>query len=153
MPSSTQRHPKNPEFYLTIFTGSNQCTENNGNCQHLCLANPGGRTCKCSYDHILVNETLCSPEQHCEGGSRPCLDQLSCQPVEKFCNGHIDCYDHSDENCEFFCLLLKWQSALKCHDTLNRCNEKLLFVSFKFTLRCESEAVVRSQDPCSHRDP
>ncbi|XP_013769569.1 prolow-density lipoprotein receptor-related protein 1 [Pundamilia nyererei] len=79
--------------------GSNPCTENNGNCEHLCLATPTSRTCKCSYDHILLNATQCSPEQHCPAGSRPCLDHLSCLPVEKFCDGHADCTDHSDENC------------------------------------------------------
>ncbi|XP_047448033.1 very low-density lipoprotein receptor [Mugil cephalus] len=86
-------------FSKSSQTGSNQCTESNGNCQHLCLATPAGRTCKCAHDHIHVNDTHCSLEQHCPAGSRPCLDQLSCQPVEKFCNGHVDCSDHSDENC------------------------------------------------------
>ncbi|XP_018524761.1 very low-density lipoprotein receptor isoform X1 [Lates calcarifer] len=86
-------------FSKSSQTGSNQCTENNGNCQHLCLATPGGRTCKCGHNHILVNTTHCSPEQGCPTGSRLCLDQLSCLPVEKFCNGHVDCSDHSDENC------------------------------------------------------
>ncbi|XP_054466107.1 low-density lipoprotein receptor-related protein 2 [Anoplopoma fimbria] len=86
-------------FGKSSQTGSNQCTENNGNCQHLCLATPGGRTCRCAHDQILVNATHCGPDQSCPDGSRQCLDQLSCQPVEKFCNGHVDCYDHSDENC------------------------------------------------------
>ncbi|XP_070760898.1 very low-density lipoprotein receptor [Enoplosus armatus] len=95
-------------FSESSQTGSNQCTENNGNCQHLCLATPGGRTCTCAHDHILVDATHCSPEQRCPGGSRPCLDQLSCQPVEKFCNGHADCYDHSDENCVS---LKQWSGA------------------------------------------
>ncbi|KAM9360164.1 prolow-density lipoprotein receptor-related protein 1 [Symphorus nematophorus] len=95
-------------FSKSSQTGSNQCTENNGNCQHLCLATPEGRTCKCAHDHVLVNATHCTPEQHCPGGSRPCLDQLSCQPVEKFCNGHVDCSDHSDENCVS---LQRWSGA------------------------------------------
>lgn len=56
--------------------------------------------CKCDHDHVLVNDTHCSPEQSCPAGSRPCLDQLSCHPQEKFCNGHVDCHDHSDENCK-----------------------------------------------------
>ena len=96
-----------------FFTGSNQCTENNGNCQHLCLATPGGRTCMCAHDHVLVNDSHCSPEQSCPAGSRPCLDQRSCQPVEKFCNGHVDCSDHSDENCESLYLLVKSNKNLK----------------------------------------
>ncbi|XP_059193208.1 very low-density lipoprotein receptor [Centropristis striata] len=86
-------------FTRSSQTGSNQCKENNGNCEHLCLATPGGRTCMCAHDHILVDSTHCSPEQRCPSGSRSCLDQLSCQPSEKFCNGHVDCDDHSDENC------------------------------------------------------
>uniref|UniRef100_A0A668ATG4 Si:dkey-88l16.3 n=1 Tax=Myripristis murdjan TaxID=586833 RepID=A0A668ATG4_9TELE len=80
-------------------TGSNQCSVNNGNCQHLCLATPGGRMCKCAHDHILVNATHCVLGQRCPTGSRPCLDGLACHPVEKFCNRHVDCPDHSDENC------------------------------------------------------
>ncbi|XP_068617008.1 very low-density lipoprotein receptor [Brachionichthys hirsutus] len=86
-------------FSRSRQTDSNACIENNGNCQHLCLAAPGGRTCKCAHDHLPVNDTHCSLAQRCPGGSRPCLDLLSCQPVEKFCNGHPDCDDHSDENC------------------------------------------------------
>ncbi|KAG7222111.1 hypothetical protein INR49_016683 [Caranx melampygus] len=86
-------------FSKSSQTGSNQCTENNGDCQHLCLATPGGRTCRCGHDHTLVNATHCSPDQGCPAGTRPCLDQLLCQPIEKFCNGHVDCSDHSDENC------------------------------------------------------
>uniref|UniRef100_A0A3B4TFE8 Very low-density lipoprotein receptor-like n=1 Tax=Seriola dumerili TaxID=41447 RepID=A0A3B4TFE8_SERDU len=95
-------------LWMTV-NGSNQCTENNGNCQHLCLATPGGRTCKCGHDHVLVNATHCSPEQGCPAGTRPCLDQVSCQPVEKFCNGRVDCSDHSDENC----VSLKQWSGIK----------------------------------------
>ncbi|XP_069557707.1 very low-density lipoprotein receptor [Brachyistius frenatus] len=86
-------------FNESSQAGSNQCAENNGRCQHLCLATPAGRTCKCAHDHVLVNGIRCSPEQRCPAGNRPCLDQLSCQPVEKFCNGRADCADHSDENC------------------------------------------------------
>ncbi|XP_073321660.1 vitellogenin receptor Yl isoform X2 [Pagrus major] len=95
-------------FSKSSQTGSNQCTEHNGGCQHLCLATPGGRTCKCAYDHIHVNATHCSPEQRCPGGNRPCMDQLSCQPADKFCNGHVDCSDHSDENCVS---LKQWSEA------------------------------------------
>ncbi|XP_061527123.1 LOW QUALITY PROTEIN: very low-density lipoprotein receptor [Phycodurus eques] len=79
-------------------TGSNQCKVKNGNCQHLCLATPSGRTCKCAHDHINVNATNCSPGQRCPAGSRLCLDELTCQSV-KFCDGHVDCSDHSGENC------------------------------------------------------
>ncbi|KAM9744181.1 low-density lipoprotein receptor-related protein 2 [Menidia menidia] len=85
-------------FSKSSQAGSNQCAENGG-CQHLCLATPSGRTCMCAHDHVSVTETNCSPEQSCPAGSRPCLDQVSCQLVEKFCDGHVDCSDHSDENC------------------------------------------------------
>ncbi|XP_061586431.1 very low-density lipoprotein receptor [Cololabis saira] len=86
-------------FSKSSQAGSNSCTENNGNCQHLCLPTPAGRTCTCAHDHILVKGTNCSPQQSCPAGSRPCLDQSSCQPTEKFCDGLVDCSDHSDENC------------------------------------------------------
>ncbi|XP_037115763.1 very low-density lipoprotein receptor [Syngnathus acus] len=86
-------------FSKSSETGSNQCEVKNGNCQHLCLATPNGRTCKCTHDYISVNATHCSPEQRCPAGSKSCLDQLSCQFEEKFCDGHVDCSDHSDENC------------------------------------------------------
>ncbi|XP_034397679.1 very low-density lipoprotein receptor [Cyclopterus lumpus] len=86
-------------FSKSSQTGSNECSQNNGNCPHLCLATPGGRTCRCAHDQIYVNATHCGPEQRCPDGSRQCLDQLSCQSVDKFCNGQVDCDDHSDENC------------------------------------------------------
>ncbi|XP_034057892.1 LOW QUALITY PROTEIN: low-density lipoprotein receptor-related protein 8 [Gymnodraco acuticeps] len=86
-------------FSKSSQTGSNGCSENNGDCQQLCLATPGGRTCVCAHDHVLMNSTHCSPAQRCPNGSRSCLDLLSCQPEEKFCNGRVDCLDHSDENC------------------------------------------------------
>ncbi|XP_072243174.1 vitellogenin receptor Yl [Leuresthes tenuis] len=86
-------------FSKSRQTGSNQCAENNGGCQHLCLATPAGRKCMCAHDYVSVKDTNCNPERSCPAGSRPCLDQISCQPVEKFCDGHVDCSDHSDENC------------------------------------------------------
>lgn len=81
-------------------SGSSQCAEDNGGCQQLCLATPQGRSCRCAHDHVPLNATHCQPEQRCPEGSRSCLDQLSCQPASKFCDGHVDCPDHSDENCE-----------------------------------------------------
>ncbi|KAF7654632.1 hypothetical protein LDENG_00066940 [Lucifuga dentata] len=86
-------------FSKSSQRGSNQCTENNGNCQQLCLATPRGRTCMCTYNQILVNDTHCAPDRKCPAGSRPCLDQLSCQREDRFCDGVVDCPDHSDENC------------------------------------------------------
>ncbi|KAI4792847.1 hypothetical protein KUCAC02_033108, partial [Chaenocephalus aceratus] len=86
-------------FSKSSQTGSNGCSENNGDCQQLCLATPGGRTCVCAHGHVLMNATHCRPAQRCPNGSRSCLDLLSCQPEEKFCNGRVDCHDHSDENC------------------------------------------------------
>ncbi|XP_032433515.1 very low-density lipoprotein receptor [Xiphophorus hellerii] len=78
-------------------SGTNQCAANNGNCPHLCLATPTGRTCKCAHD-FNAKETNCSPDQSCSAGGRICLDQ-TCLLAEKFCDGHADCTDHSDENC------------------------------------------------------
>jgi len=83
------------------LAGTNQCRVNNGNCQHLCLAVPGSVTCKCAHDHVALNATHCTLAKHCPTGSRLCLDGLLCRPSNKFCNGHVDCPDHSDENCEW----------------------------------------------------
>ncbi|CAL8297111.1 unnamed protein product [Gadus morhua 'NCC'] len=80
-------------------TGTNRCAVNNGNCQHLCLAMPWSRTCRCAHDHVALNTTHCAPARGCPAGSRLCLDGLLCRPGDKFCNGHADCPDHSDENC------------------------------------------------------
>lgn len=82
-----------------VLTGSNQCTDDNGSCQHLCLAVPGGRTCSCGHDHVLVNTTHCSPVQQCPAGTRLCLDQHTCQPTAS-CNDHVDCSEHLEEICE-----------------------------------------------------
>uniref|UniRef100_A0A8C6WTV1 EGF-like domain-containing protein n=1 Tax=Neogobius melanostomus TaxID=47308 RepID=A0A8C6WTV1_9GOBI len=86
-------------FSKSIQKGSNQCSLNNGGCSHLCLATAGGRSCRCAHDHVPLNSTHCALGQKCPAGSRLCLDQLSCQPDNSFCNGHVDCPDHSDENC------------------------------------------------------
>ncbi|KAJ3604609.1 hypothetical protein NHX12_029349 [Muraenolepis orangiensis] len=80
-------------------TGTNQCSVNNGDCHHLCLAVPGARTCTCAHDHVALNATHCVAAKVCPDGGRLCLDGLLCRPSDKFCNGHADCPDHSDENC------------------------------------------------------
>ncbi|XP_059405500.1 low-density lipoprotein receptor-related protein 2 isoform X3 [Carassius carassius] len=79
--------------------GSNLCSNGNGGCGHLCLAFPGGVTCRCGHDHRLVNGRDCSLDPRCPGDSKPCLSGNICLPLEKFCNGVADCPGHSDENC------------------------------------------------------
>ncbi|XP_035591501.2 very low-density lipoprotein receptor-like isoform X3 [Oncorhynchus keta] len=89
--------------------GFNFCSDGNGDCSHFCLAVPGGRTCRCAHGHRPVNATHCTLDQHCPAGSRPCLDGHTCLPLEKFCDGHPDCLDTSDENC----VHLKGQSEVQ----------------------------------------
>ncbi|XP_021476797.2 very low-density lipoprotein receptor isoform X2 [Oncorhynchus mykiss] len=89
--------------------GFNFCSDGNGDCSHFCLAVPGGRTCRCAHGHRPVNATHCALDQHCPAGSRPCLDGHTCLPLEKFCDGHPDCLDTSDENC----VHLKGQSEVQ----------------------------------------
>ncbi|RXN20541.1 very low-density lipo receptor-like protein [Labeo rohita] len=79
--------------------GTNLCSNGNGGCSHLCLAFPGGMTCQCAHNHRLVNGKDCSPDSRCPQGTRPCLSEDICLPLEQFCNGVADCPDHSDENC------------------------------------------------------
>lgn len=88
---------------LTLFglsPGWSQCAGDNGGCQQFCLATPQGRSCRCDRDYMTLNATHCQLKLHCPEGSRPCLDQLTCQPASKFCDGREDCADRSDENCK-----------------------------------------------------
>lgn len=80
--------------------GWSHCAGDNGGCQQICLATPQGRSCRCDHDYMTLNATHCQLKLRCPEGSRPCLDQLTCQPDSKFCDGHVDCADRSDENCE-----------------------------------------------------
>lgn len=42
-------------LHLCSFAGHNYCTVNNGGCTHLCLATPGGRTCRCPDNTVGVD--------------------------------------------------------------------------------------------------
>ncbi|XP_051907156.1 low-density lipoprotein receptor-related protein 2 isoform X4 [Hippocampus zosterae] len=77
-------------------TGSNMCS-NNGDCEHLCLPYPGGRTCKCARGFYSVSPTSCAPEHPCPKGEQACLDASKCILSSKFCDGLADCPDQSDE--------------------------------------------------------
>ncbi|XP_029925797.1 nidogen-1 [Myripristis murdjan] len=41
--------------YAQCPSGQNYCAVNNGGCTHLCLATPGGRSCKCPDHAVAVN--------------------------------------------------------------------------------------------------
>ncbi|XP_018613772.2 low-density lipoprotein receptor-related protein 2 [Scleropages formosus] len=79
--------------------GTNECSVENGGCGHLCLPFPGGRTCRCAWGHLSINETDCVPVHQCPPNAKLCGDGNTCLPVAKFCDGHPDCPDGSDENC------------------------------------------------------
>ncbi|XP_034564755.1 low-density lipoprotein receptor-related protein 2-like isoform X2 [Notolabrus celidotus] len=78
-------------------SGSNGCSDNNGGCDHLCLAYPGGRTCKCGRGYSAANATSCAPLLDCPAGQEPCFDGSKCVSSGKFCDGQLDCSDESDE--------------------------------------------------------
>ncbi|XP_077399138.1 uncharacterized protein LOC144034293 [Vanacampus margaritifer] len=78
-------------------TGSNLCANNNGDCEHLCLAYPGGRKCKCARGFYSISPTSCAPEHPCPKGEQACLDGSKCFSSNKFCDGRVDCQDQSDE--------------------------------------------------------
>ncbi|XP_026129087.1 low-density lipoprotein receptor-related protein 2-like [Carassius auratus] len=79
--------------------GTNVCSENNGGCSHLCLAYPGGRSCRCAQDYLSVNKTKCVSNLKCPMGSKACRDGLKCIALAKFCDQIPDCQDGSDEEC------------------------------------------------------
>ncbi|KAJ8381103.1 hypothetical protein SKAU_G00018810 [Synaphobranchus kaupii] len=79
--------------------GANGCSHKNGGCSHLCLAFPGGRTCRCARDHRTVNTTDCMPDLPCPPHTKSCQDGRTCVPLGKFCDDHPDCSDKSGEKC------------------------------------------------------
>ncbi|KAG7242405.1 hypothetical protein INR49_023270, partial [Caranx melampygus] len=77
--------------------GTNSCSNNNGECDHLCLPYPGGRTCECGRGFYSVSATSCAPLPDCPAGEQSCYDASKCVSSSKFCDGHVDCEDQSDE--------------------------------------------------------
>ncbi|XP_069482622.1 low-density lipoprotein receptor-related protein 4-like [Ambystoma mexicanum] len=82
--------------------GTNDCLEVNGECSHLCLPNPEGRTCVCSMGyHAAAGGAGCLEDVRCIEGSRPCPDGQRCISPRQVCDGWADCLDKSDEkNCK-----------------------------------------------------
>ncbi|XP_053267757.1 low-density lipoprotein receptor-related protein 2 [Pleuronectes platessa] len=76
---------------------TNGCSDSNGGCAHLCLAFPGGRTCKCGEDFYSVGATSCARLHNCPDGERSCFDGTKCISSSRFCDGRVDCQDQSDE--------------------------------------------------------
>ncbi|XP_028835739.1 low-density lipoprotein receptor-related protein 2 isoform X2 [Denticeps clupeoides] len=79
--------------------GGNACSVRNGGCSQFCLPFPGGFSCKCAQDFLVVNRSQCVPQTLCTAGNKPCKNGR-CLPRAKFCDGVPDCPDRSDEiNC------------------------------------------------------
>uniref|UniRef100_A0A3Q1KB83 EGF-like domain-containing protein n=1 Tax=Anabas testudineus TaxID=64144 RepID=A0A3Q1KB83_ANATE len=78
-------------------SGTNGCSNNNGGCLHLCLPYPRGHTCKCGQDYYSVSATSCARLPDCPAGEKSCTDGSKCLISSKFCDGHVDCPDQSDE--------------------------------------------------------
>lgn len=95
-------HPATKMLLFSKFdAGSNFCSEENGGCSHLCLARPGGRTCRCATGYHLDSDA-CEAMQ-CPQQTLPCLDRSSCILNEQVCDGEKHCRDGSDEiKCKFF---------------------------------------------------
>ncbi|XP_053466750.1 low-density lipoprotein receptor-related protein 4 [Ictalurus furcatus] len=86
-------------FHKPSQNGTNLCSSGNGGCSQLCLAFPGGRTCRCGWGFLSTDEMSCGIDPRCPSGTKPCLRGEECVPLEKFCNGDPDCTDDSDEIC------------------------------------------------------
>eukprot|EP00063_Salmo_salar_P027647 XP_014002482.1 PREDICTED: low-density lipoprotein receptor-related protein 1B-like [Salmo salar] len=97
-------------YSKTSQKGTNSCSERNGGCSQLCLAYPGGRSCRCGRGYQPIDTKMCRPfpSLQCPEGSRACSDGSRCLPLTKFCNHQTDCLDHSDE--------IKCGSGVKPHD-------------------------------------
>ncbi|XP_078415645.1 vitellogenin receptor-like [Cetorhinus maximus] len=90
--------------------GYSFCSEKNGGCNHLCLAYPGGRTCRCSTGYQLINGSKCEAME-CLPGAWKCQDGLNCILNEQVCDSEKHCADGSDEM-EFVLMVHK-----RTHDT------------------------------------
>ncbi|TKS84303.1 Low-density lipoprotein receptor-related protein 4 [Collichthys lucidus] len=84
-------------YSIDSQSGTNLCSNNNGGCAQLCLSYPGGRTCKCGRGFYAVSTTSCAPLPDCPTGQESCFDGSTCLSSSKFCDGHVDCPDQSDE--------------------------------------------------------
>uniref|UniRef100_A0A3P9BHD9 Low density lipoprotein receptor-related protein 1Aa n=1 Tax=Maylandia zebra TaxID=106582 RepID=A0A3P9BHD9_9CICH len=125
------RNERPPIFEIRMYDaqqqqGSNACRVNNGGCNSLCLAIPGGRQCACAEDQVLdkTDNTSCRanpsyvPPPQCQPGEFACKNNRCIQERWK-CDGDNDCLDNSDEALELCYQHTCSADRFKCKN--NRC--------------------------------